>query len=145
MASVARLNSVALPKFGDKMDPADGKAIWNCFYQMQEQVVYLFQNIDSGNLSDEMRNQYDGMLARLYSLESGGGAGGNGGSLGSSTGEILTRVGALESRAARIEGNMEALTGRVSELEEENKALNEALAALTARVEALEGAPEGGA
>lgn len=168
MANVAKLNSVALPRFGDKMDPADGEEIWNCLYQLREQVVYQLQNIDPGNFSNETRSQYDGMLSRLYSSETGGA-----GSAGSSTEVILTRLGALESRAARIEGSMETLTGRVSELEGgnkalndaltglaaqvealtgrvsklegENKTLNEALAALAARVEALEKAPEGGA
>lgn len=161
MANVAKLNSVGLPKFGDKMDPADGEAIWNCLYQLREQLVYQLQNIDPGNFSNETRSQYDGMLSRLYSSESGGA-----GNAGSSTEVILTRLGALESRAARIEGSMETLTGRVSGLEEENKALDgalvgltgrvstlegenerlsNALAALTARVEALEKAPEGGA
>ena len=149
MASVARLNGVGLPKFTDKMDPADAKAIWNCFYQLKEQTVHLLMNIDPSNFSDEARNEYDGMLSRLYSLELGEGGGGSG-STGSSTGEILTRLGAVESRLARAEGNLEALTGRVIALETETQtqaeqiaALQSALNALTQRVQALETPTEG--
>lgn len=142
MASVARLSAVPLPKFGDKMDPADGKAIWNFCYQMVEQTLYLFQNIAPENFSDEARSEYDGILIRISGLEAGESAS-SGGSTGSSTGEILARIGALESRAALMEGTAEALNGRMKALEEANKTLSAALAELEKRVAALE-IPEGG-
>ena len=149
MASVARLNGIGLPKFTEKMDPADARAIWNYLYQSREQTVHILSNLDSSNMSDEAKNEYDGMLSRLYSLELGEGGGGSG-STGSSTGEILTRLGAVESRLARAEGNLEALTGRVIALETETQtqagqiaALQSALNALTQRVQALETPTEG--
>ena len=55
MASVSGLSKLGLPKLSDNMDPEDARALRNYLYQMQEQLQYVLTNLDTENLSDELR------------------------------------------------------------------------------------------
>jgi hypothetical protein len=55
MASIAGLNNLGLPQFSANMDPEDAKALYNYFYQLQEQLQYLLTNLDTDNLSESMK------------------------------------------------------------------------------------------
>ena len=54
MAGIAGLGKIPIPKFGDKMDPEDARAIRNYLTQLQEQLQYVLTNLDEDNLSAEM-------------------------------------------------------------------------------------------
>ena len=54
MASISGLSKLGLPKFSDKMDPEDARALRNYLYQMQEQLQYVLSNLDVENVSDEL-------------------------------------------------------------------------------------------
>ncbi len=56
MASLAGITGMALPKFGENMDPADAAAIRNYLYQLQEQLGYVLANLDTTNFSEDMNN-----------------------------------------------------------------------------------------
>ena len=55
MASVMGLNRIGLPKLSENMDPEDARALRSYLYQMQEQLQYVLSNLDTENLSDELR------------------------------------------------------------------------------------------
>lgn len=55
MASITGLGKIGLPKLSENMDPADVRALRNYLYQMQEQLQYVLCNLDTENLSDELR------------------------------------------------------------------------------------------
>ena len=55
MASVMGINKIGLPKLSDNMDPEDARALRGYLYQMQEQLQYVLTNLDTENLSDELR------------------------------------------------------------------------------------------
>lgn len=55
MASVMGLNKIGLPKLSENMDPEDARALRSYLYQMQEQLQYVLNNLDTENLSDELR------------------------------------------------------------------------------------------
>jgi hypothetical protein len=57
MASIAGLNSIGLPKFSANMDPEDARVLYNYLYQLQEQLQYLLTNLDTDNMSEELRAQ----------------------------------------------------------------------------------------
>ena len=57
MASISGLGKISLPKLSENMDPADARALRNYMYQMQEQLQYVLSNLDSENLSEELRSK----------------------------------------------------------------------------------------
>ena len=54
MASVMGINKIGLPKLSENMDPEDARALRGYLYQMQEQLQYVLNNLDTENLSDEL-------------------------------------------------------------------------------------------
>lgn len=57
MASMNGLSKLGLPKLSDNMDPEDARALRSYLYQMQEQLQYVLNNLDSENLSEELRTK----------------------------------------------------------------------------------------
>mgnify|MGYP004573044679 FL=1 len=57
MASVMGINKIGLPKLGGNMDPEDARELRSYLYQMQEQLQYVLTNLDTENLSDELRTR----------------------------------------------------------------------------------------
>ena len=55
MASITGLGKLGLPKLSENMDPNDARALRNYLYQMQEQLQYVLSNLDTENLSEELR------------------------------------------------------------------------------------------
>ena len=55
MASTTGLGKIGLPKLSENMDPDDARALRSYLYQMQEQLQYVLTNLDTENLSDELR------------------------------------------------------------------------------------------
>ena len=55
MASVMGINKIGLPKLSENMDSEDARALRGYLYQMQEQLQYVLTNLDTENLSDELR------------------------------------------------------------------------------------------
>ncbi len=55
MASTTGLGKIGLPKLSENMDPDDARALRSYLYQMQEQLQYVLNNLDTENLSDELR------------------------------------------------------------------------------------------
>ena len=53
MASVAGLSGIAMPQFGDKMDPEDARALKNYLYQLTEQLEYVLTNLSGENMNEE--------------------------------------------------------------------------------------------
>ena len=62
MASVSGLSKLGLPKLSDNMDPEDARALRNYLYQMQEQLEYILSNIDTENLSDDLKEKLNQSL-----------------------------------------------------------------------------------
>ena len=57
MASIMGLGRIGLPKLSKNMDPDDARALRNYLYQMQEQLQYVLSNLDTENLSEELRTR----------------------------------------------------------------------------------------
>ena len=57
MASLAGLNGISLPSFGSSMDPEDARALRSYLYQLQEQLQYVLSNLDTENMSEELRTR----------------------------------------------------------------------------------------
>lgn len=53
MASLAGLSGIAMPQFGDKMDPEDVRALKNYLYQLTEQLEYVLTNLSGENMNEE--------------------------------------------------------------------------------------------
>ena len=53
MASLAGLSGIAMPQFGDKMDPEDARALKNYLYQRTEQLEYVLTNLSGENMNEE--------------------------------------------------------------------------------------------
>ena len=53
MASLAGLSGIAMPQFGDKMDPEDARALKNYLYQLTEQLEYVLTNLNGENMNEE--------------------------------------------------------------------------------------------
>lgn len=53
MASLAGLSGIAMPQFGDKMDPEDARALKNYLYQLTEQLEYVLKNLSGENMNEE--------------------------------------------------------------------------------------------
>ena len=61
MASVKGISKIGLPKLGENMDPEDARALRSYLYQMQEQLQYVLTNLDTENLSDDLRTKLQGL------------------------------------------------------------------------------------
>ena len=57
MANITGLNKIGLPKLSDNMDPQDARALRGYLYQMQEQLQYVLSNLDTENMSEELRTR----------------------------------------------------------------------------------------
>ena len=57
MASITGLGKSGLPRLSGNMDPDDARALRNYLYQMQEQLQYVLSNLDTENLSEELRTR----------------------------------------------------------------------------------------
>ena len=53
MASLAGLSGIAMPQFGDKMDPEDARALKNYLYQLTEQLEYVLTNLSGEDMNEE--------------------------------------------------------------------------------------------
>lgn len=53
MASLAGLSGIAMPQFGDKMDPEDARALKNYLYQLTDQLEYVLTNLSEENMNEE--------------------------------------------------------------------------------------------
>lgn len=53
MASLAGLSGIAMPQFGNKMDPEDARALKNYLYQLTDQLEYVLTNLSSENMNEE--------------------------------------------------------------------------------------------
>ena len=61
MASVMGISKIGLPKLGENMDSEDARALRSYLYQMQEQLQYVLTNLDTENLSDDLRTKLQGL------------------------------------------------------------------------------------
>ena len=57
MASVMGINKIGLPKLSENMDPEDARALRSDLYQLQEQLQYVLSNLDTENMSEELRTR----------------------------------------------------------------------------------------
>ena len=57
MASVMGINKIGLPKLSENMDPEDARAPRSYLYQLQEQLQYVLSNLDTENMSEELRTR----------------------------------------------------------------------------------------
>ena len=57
MASVMGINKIGLPKLSENMDPEDAHALRSYLYQLQEQLQYVLSNLDTENMSEELRTR----------------------------------------------------------------------------------------
>ena len=57
MANITGLNKIGLPKLSDNMDPQDARALRGYLYQMQEQLQYVLSNLETENMSEELRTR----------------------------------------------------------------------------------------
>ena len=61
MASVMGISKIGLPKLGENMDPEDARDLRSYLYQMQEQLQYVLTNLDTENMSDDLRTKLQGL------------------------------------------------------------------------------------
>lgn len=57
MASVMGINKIGLPKLSENMDPEDARALRSYLYQLQEQLQYVLSDLDTENMSEELRTR----------------------------------------------------------------------------------------
>ena len=57
MASAMGINKIGLPKLSENMDPEDARALRSYLYQLQEQLQYVLSNLDTENMSEELRTR----------------------------------------------------------------------------------------
>ena len=57
MASVMGINKIGLPKLSENMDPEDARSLRSYMYQLQEQLQYVLSNLDTENMSEELRTR----------------------------------------------------------------------------------------
>ena len=57
MASVMGINKIGLPKLSENLDPEDARALRSYLYQLQEQLQYVLSNLDTENMSEELRTR----------------------------------------------------------------------------------------
>lgn len=61
MASVMGINKIGLPKLSENMDPEDARALRSYLYQLQEQLQYVLTNLDTENMTDDLRTKLQGL------------------------------------------------------------------------------------
>ena len=57
MASVTGLSKIGLPHLSENMDAEDARALRSYLYQLQEQLQYVLSNLDTENMSEELRTR----------------------------------------------------------------------------------------
>ena len=65
MADITRLGEIDMPKLSDNMAPEDRRSINNYLMQLQDQMLYMMQNLDETNFSDSMRDKLESMGLEL--------------------------------------------------------------------------------
>ena len=61
MADIKRLGEISLPRLSDNVAPEDRRAINNYLMQLQDQMMYMLQNLDETNFSDTMVDKLTAM------------------------------------------------------------------------------------
>ena len=61
MADIKRLGEISLPRLSDNVAPEDRRAINNYLMQLQDQMMYMMQNLDETNFSDAMVDKLTAM------------------------------------------------------------------------------------
>ena len=61
MADITRIGEIAMPKFSDALAPEDQRALRNYLSQLNDQLIYMMQNLDESNFSGEMRDKLAAM------------------------------------------------------------------------------------
>ena len=56
MASIVGLSKISMPRL-EKLDADSARELRNYLYQMQEQLQYVLSNLDTENLSEELRTR----------------------------------------------------------------------------------------
>ena len=66
MASVMGINKIGLPKLSENMDPEDARALRSYLYQLQEQLQYVLSNLDTENMSEELRTRLQDLSEKEF-------------------------------------------------------------------------------
>ena len=61
MASIVGLSKISMPRV-EGLDTASARELRNYLYQMQEQLEYILSNIDTENLSDDLKEKLNQSL-----------------------------------------------------------------------------------
>ena len=61
MASIVGLSKISMPRM-EELDTASARELRNYLYQMQEQLEYILGNIDTENLSDDLKEKLNQSL-----------------------------------------------------------------------------------
>lgn len=61
MASIVGLSKISMPRM-EGLDTASARELRNYLYQMQEQLEYILSNIDTENLSDDLKEKLNQSL-----------------------------------------------------------------------------------
>lgn len=61
MASIVGLSKISMPRM-EELDTASDRELRNYLYQMQEQLEYILSNIDTENLSDDLKEKLNQSL-----------------------------------------------------------------------------------
>ena len=61
MASIVGLSKISMPGL-EGLDTASARELRNYLYQMQEQLEYILSNIDTENLSDDLKEKLNQSL-----------------------------------------------------------------------------------
>lgn len=56
MASIVGLSKISMPRL-EELDADSARELRNYLYQMQEQLEYILSNIDTENLSDDLKEK----------------------------------------------------------------------------------------
>ena len=56
MASIVGLSKISMPRL-EGLDADSARELRNYLYQMQEQLEYILSNLDTENLSDDLREK----------------------------------------------------------------------------------------
>ena len=57
MASVMGINKIGLPMLSENMAREDARSLRSYLYQLQEQLQYVLSNLDTENMSEELRTR----------------------------------------------------------------------------------------
>lgn len=56
MASIVGLSKISMPRL-EELDTDSARELRNYLYQMQEQLEYILSNLDTENLSDDLKEK----------------------------------------------------------------------------------------